>query len=474
MYLNNNHNLNAENVMRIKISQITASDIGKELTVKGWIKTSRFSKNFGFVEINDGSQFNNLQVIVSEDLKDFEEISKLATTGASVSVSGKLVESPGKGQAFEMQAKTFDIIGQCDPETYPLQKKKHTLEFLRTIAHLRPRTNTIGAIARVRNALAWATHEFFQKRGFIYVNTPIITGSDCEGAGEMFRVSTLDAKNPPLLDGNVDFAQDYFGKETFLTVSGQLNGECYALALSDIYTFGPTFRGENSNTSRHLSEFWMIEPEMAFAELSDDMECAQSYLKHCVKTALERCPQDMEFFDKYVEPGLIKRLQHVIETPFEHLTYTQAVDILKKAPKKFDYPVSWGIDLQSEHERYIVEEHCKKPVILTNYPKEIKAFYMKEDKDGKTVSAMDVLVAGVGEIIGGSQREDNLDVLTKKMDHLGLNKDNYWWYLELRKYGSVPHAGFGLGFERLVVFTTGIDNIRDSIPFPRYPKHADF
>ena len=373
-----------------------------------------------------------------------------------------------------MQAKTFDIIGLCDPETYPLQKKKHTLEFLRTIAHLRPRTNTIGAIARVRNALAWATHEFFQKRGFIYVNTPIITGSDCEGAGEMFRVSTLDAKNPPLLDGNVDFAQDYFGKETFLTVSGQLNGECYALALSDIYTFGPTFRGENSNTSRHLSEFWMIEPEMAFAELSDDMECAQSYLKHCVKTALERCPQDMEFFDKYVEPGLIKRLQHVIETPFEHLTYTQAVDILKKAPKKFDYPVSWGIDLQSEHERYIVEEHCKKPVILTNYPKEIKAFYMKEDKDGKTVSAMDVLVAGVGEIIGGSQREDNLDVLTKKMDHLGLNKDNYWWYLELRKYGSVPHAGFGLGFERLVVFTTGIDNIRDSIPFPRYPKHADF
>ncbi|KKQ32844.1 MAG: Asparagine-tRNA ligase [candidate division TM6 bacterium GW2011_GWF2_37_49] len=460
--------------MRIKISQITTSDIGKELTVKGWIKTSRFSKNFGFVEINDGSQFNNFQVIVSEDLKNFEDASKLATTGASVSVSGKLVASPGKGQAFEMQAKTFDIIGLCDPETYPLQKKKHTLEFLRTIAHLRPRTNTIGAIARVRNALAWATHEFFQKRGFIYVNTPIITGSDCEGAGEMFRVSTLDAKNPPLIDGKVDFSQDYFGKETFLTVSGQLNGECYALALSDIYTFGPTFRGENSNTSRHLSEFWMIEPEMAFAELSDDMECAQSYLKHCVKTALEKCPQDMEFFDKFVEPGLIKRLQHVIESPFEHLTYTHAIDILKKAPKKFDYPVSWGIDLQSEHEKYIVEEHCKKPVILTNYPKEIKAFYMKEDADGKTVAAMDTLVAGVGEILGGSQREDNLDLLTKKMDHLGLNKENYWWYLELRKYGSVPHAGFGLGFERLVVFTTGIDNIRDAIPFPRYPKHADF
>ncbi len=460
--------------MRIKISHVSKKDIGKELTVKGWVKTSRFSKDFGFVEINDGSQFNNIQVIINQNLNNYESLKKDLSTGTSVSITGKLVESLGKEQLFEIQATHVEVIGLCDPETYPLQKKRHSLEFLRTIGHLRPRTNTVGAVSRVRNALAWATHDFFQSRGFLYVNTPIITGSDCEGAGQMFRVSTLDAAKPPLIDGKVDFTQDFFGKETFLTVSGQLNGECYACALSDIYTFGPTFRAENSNTSRHLAEFWMIEPEMAFAELKDDMECAQSYLKHCIKTALEKCPQDMEFFDKYIEPGIIKRLQHVLDNPFEHLTYTQAIDILKKSSKKFEYPVQWGIDLQSEHERYIVEEHCKKPVILTNYPKEIKAFYMKEDEDGRTVRAMDVLVAGIGEIIGGSQREDRLDVLTAKMDKLGLNKESYWWYLELRKYGSVPHAGFGLGFERLVVFTTGIDNIRDSIPFPRYPKHADF
>ncbi len=460
--------------MRVKICHIKKKDIGTNLTIKGWVKTSRFSKAFGFVEVNDGSQFNNLQIIVNQDLPNYEDITKNLSTGASVSISGTLVESPGKEQAFELQAKNVEIIGLCDPETYPLQKKHHSLEFLRTIAHLRPRTNTFGAVSRVRNALALATHEFFQSRGFLYVHTPIITGSDCEGAGQMFRVSTLDSLTPPLVGGKVDFSQDFFGKETFLTVSGQLNGESFACALSDIYTFGPTFRAENSNTSRHLAEFWMIEPEMAFAELKDNMECAQNYLKYCIKTALERCPQDMEFFDKYIEKGLINRLQHVVNSPFEHLTYTQAIDILKNATKKFEFPVQWGIDLQSEHERYLVEEYCKRPVILTNYPKEIKAFYMKDDADGKTVRAMDVLVAGVGEIIGGSQREDNLEILIKKMDKLGLNKDNYWWYLELRKFGSVPHAGFGLGFERLVVFSTGIENIRDSIPFPRYPKHADF
>lgn len=462
--------------MRIKIKNIQVSDIGKELQVKGWIRSVRDQKTFAFIAINDGSCLHNLQAVAeAADFNNFENLLKTLHTGASVSITGTLVASLGKEQPFELKATDIQVLGSCDPETYPLQKKQHTFEFLRTIAHLRPRTNTIGAVARIRNALSYATHTFFQQRGFLYLHTPIITGSDCEGAGQMFRVTTLDENNPPRTpQGKVDFAQDFFGKSTFLTVSGQLNGEAYACALSDIYTFGPTFRAENSNTSRHLAEFWMIEPEMAFADLNDNMECAESYIKHVLAFVFEHCKEDMEFFDKWIAKGLIDRLQHTLNSPFEKVTYTQGVEILKKASKKFEYPVEWGIDLQSEHERYLTEEHFKKPIILINYPKEIKSFYMRVNDDNKTVAAMDVLVPGIGEIIGGSQREDRLDVLEHKMDVLGLNKEDYWWYLELRKYGSVPHAGFGLGLERLVLYVTGMENIRDVIPFPRYPKHADF
>ncbi len=461
--------------MRIKIKQITVADIGKTISIKGWIKSARSSKNVSFIDVNDGSQFKGLQVVIEASLKNYEELTKDLTTGASVSITGELVPSPGKEQAFELKAHDVTVIGRCDPETYPLQKKHHTFEFLRTIAHLRARTNTFGAIARLRNALAFATHKFFQEQGFLYLHTPIITGSDCEGAGQMFRVTTVDIENPPRNEqGKVDFSQDFFGKSTYLTVSGQLNGETYACSLSDIYTFGPTFRAEYSFTSRHLAEFWMIEPEMAFADLADDIACAESYLKYCVKFALETCPQDMEFFEKHIAPGTIERLEHVVKTPFEVLPYTDAVEILKKAPKKFEYPVAWGFDLQSEHERYLTEEYFKKPVALINYPKEIKAFYMRENEDGKTVAAMDVLVAGVGEIIGGSQREERLDILEAKIKNLGLNADDYWWYLDLRRYGTVPHAGFGLGFERLVKFVSGMENIRDVIPFPRSAKNAEF
>lgn len=461
--------------MRTKIKKISPLLIGQQVTIKGWIRSVRDQKEFAFVMINDGSTLAGLQVIIESTLANFEETVKLLTTGSSVSVTGTVVQSPGQGQAVELKAEQVTLIGGCDGDTYPLQKKRHTLEFLRTIAHLRPRTNTIGAVARVRNALSYATHKFFQERDFLYVHTPIITASDCEGAGQMFNVTTFDLNNPARTsDKKIDYAQDFFGKSAFLTVSGQLNGEAYACALSDIYTFGPTFRAENSNTSRHLAEFWMIEPEMAFADLNDNMDCAESYLQYCLNYVLEHNSADLEFFDAFISKGIIERLKHVATTPFARIPYTQAIEILKKSGKKFEYPVEWGIDLQSEHERFLAEEYCKAPLILINYPKEIKSFYMRINPDEKTVAAMDVLVPGVGEIIGGSQREDRLDVLESKMTAAGLDAQSYWWYLELRKYGSVPHAGFGLGLERLVQFTTGVENIRDVIPFPRYPKHVDF
>jgi asparaginyl-tRNA synthetase len=461
--------------MRTKINKLSLSNLDKEITVKGWVKTVRESKSCLFVEINDGSKNKNLQIVLDINFPDYNNIISQLTTGTSVCVSGTIVKSLGKEQPFELKAKKIDIIGLCDPESYPLQKKNHTFEYLRTIAHLRARTNTMGAVIRVRNALAFATHKFFQENGFFYVHTPVVTGADCEGAGQMFRVTTLDLSKLPMTQkGTVDFTQDFFAKPTYLTVSGQLNGETYACALSDIYTFGPTFRAENSNTSRHLAEFWMIEPEMAFADLSDNKECAENYLKYIIKYTLDNCNEDLEFFEKYISKNLISRLSHITDSSFEHLTYTKAIEILQKSGKKFEFPYAWGSDLQSEHERYLAEEYCKKPVILTDYPKQIKAFYMRENTDCKTVAAMDILVAGIGEIIGGSQREERYEILEKKIISLGMNPDDYWWYLELRKYGTVPHAGFGLGFERLVQFVTGMENIRDVIPFPRYPKHADF
>jgi asparaginyl-tRNA synthetase len=441
--------------------------IGKTVHVGGWIRTVRDQKNFAFLEINDGSIFNSLQAVLESSNPSYKFIPEL-TTGASVYIQGVIVKSPGKNQSIELKVETLEILGSCDPATYPLQKKQHSFEFLRTIAHLRPRTNTQGAVTRVRSALAYATHKFFQERRFFYIHTPIITGSDCEGAGEMFRVTTLD----PIKSKKEDV--DFFGKSTFLTVSGQLNGEIYACSLGDIYTFGPTFRAEKSNTSRHLAEFWMIEPEMAFAELEDDMQLAESYVKYLIHYVLEHCKEDMQFFDKWIEKGLIERLENVLKNPFERITYTDAIGILEKATKKFEFPVFWGCDLQSEHERYLTEEHFKKPVIVRDYPEKLKAFYMRLNEDKKTVAAMDVLVPKIGELIGGSQREERLEVLEAKIEKMGLHKEDYWWYLELRKYGSVPHAGFGLGFERLVQFVTGMENIRDVIGFPRYPGHADF
>lgn len=467
--------------MRTKIKQIkfptpqNPSLVGQQVTVKGWVRTVRNQKTFAFVEINDGSTLSNLQIVVNPDVPGYNTTISLLSTGVSLSVTGKLVESPGQNQALELVASDITIIGTCDPEVYPLQKKRHTFEFLRTIAHLRPRTNTIGAVSRVRSALAYATHRYFQEQGFLYVTTPIITGSDCEGAGKMFRITTLDADNPPKLkDGKVDFSQDFFGKPTYLTVSGQLNGEIFASALSDVYTFGPTFRAENSNTSRHLAEFWMIEPELAFADINDNMDSAEGYLKYVLKYILDNCQEDLQFFDKFVSEGLIKRLHHVVETPFERATYTYAVRILEKANRPFEFPVSWGADLQSEHERFLAEEYFAKPVIITDYPKQIKAFYMRENEDGKTVAAMDILVPKIGEIVGGSQREERLDRIKEKLVQNNLSEEDYWWYLELRKYGSVPHAGYGVGFERLIQFATGMENIRDVIPFPRYPGKADF
>lgn len=467
--------------MRIKIKDLKypqaeePSLIGQEVSIKGWIRTVRNQKTFTFVEVNDGSTLSNFQIILAPEVPGYDKLLTQLSTGCSISATGILVESPGKEQSVEMQASSMNLIGKCDPETYPMQKKKHTFEFLRTIAHLRPRTNTFGAVTRVRNALAFATHQFFQNRGFLYIHTPIITGSDCEGAGKMFQVTTLDLANPPKTpQGKIDYEKDFFAKPTYLTVSGQLNGEIFACAMSDVYTFGPTFRAENSNTSRHLAEFWMIEPEMAFADINDNMDCAEAYLKYVLKYVLDNCQEDMQFFDKFISQGLIERLQHIVNTPFERATYTYAIRILEKTDKKFEFPVKWGLDLQSEHERYLAEEFFNKPVIITDYPKEIKAFYMRANEDDKTVAAMDVLFPKIGEIIGGSQREERLNILESKMKALHLPVEEYAWYLELRKYGTVPHAGFGAGFERLIQFATGMENIRDVIPFPRYPGKADF
>ncbi|QMW05907.1 asparagine--tRNA ligase [Spirosoma foliorum] len=470
---------------------LKTAQVGTTVTVKGWVRTKRESKNAVFIALNDGSTINNIQA-VAEAGQLPEETLKLITTGACLAVTGQLVESQGAGQAVEVKITNVLIYGPADPEKYPLQPKRHSLEFLREIAHLRPRTNTFSAILRIRHALAFAVHKYFNDNGFFYLNTPIITASDAEGAGEMFRVTTLDATKPPLTeDGKVDYSQDFFGRETNLTVSGQLEGELGAMALGKIYTFGPTFRAENSNTTRHLAEFWMIEPEMAFYELEDNMNLAEDFVKTVIRYALQHCADDLAFLDNRLkeeektkkkeeqsELGLLEKLQFVISNEFVRLTYTEAIDILvnSKPAKKgqFQYEVSWGVDLQSEHERYLVEKHFKKPVILTNYPREIKAFYMKQDEDGKTVRAMDVLFPGIGEIIGGSQREDNLEKLEARMHEVGIEPEAIWWYLDTRRFGSAPHAGFGLGFERLVLFVTGMGNIRDVIPFPRAPKTAEF
>ena len=440
----------------------------------GWVRTRRGNKHVQFVALNDGSTIKNVQIVFDMEKFNDEEL-KLITTGSSIHVTGKLVESMGKGQTCEVQAEKLEVFGTADVETYPLQKKGHTLEFLREKAHLRPRTNTFGAVLRVRSALAFAIHKFFQERGFFYLNTPLITASDAEGAGAMFQVTTLDLNNPPRLeDGKVDFSADFFGKPASLTVSGQLEGELGATALGAIYTFGPTFRAENSNTPRHLSEFWMIEPEVAFYDIQDNMDLAEEFIKYCVQYALDHCKDDLEFLQQMYDKELIARLEEVVKSEFVRLTYTEGIEILKASGKKFEFPVDWGTDLQSEHERYLVEEHFKRPVILTDYPKEIKAFYMKQNEDGKTVRAMDVLFPQIGEIIGGSEREADYQRLLTRIEELHIPMKDMWWYLDTRKYGTVPHAGFGLGFERLVLFVTGMTNIRDVIPFPRYPGNAEF
>ncbi len=463
------------NAPRTRIKQLKKELIGTTLSLCGWIRTIRDQKNFAFVEINDGSTLHNLQVVLDETLPAFRELVDTLTTGSSIRATGLLIESLGHKQSWELKALSIQVFGSCPAETYPLQKKRHSFEFLRSIAHLRPRTNTGGAVLRVRSALAFATHLFFQTRGFLYVQTPIITASDCEGGGAQFLCTTLNLnKVPKIPSGSVDFSKDFFGKPAYLTVSGQLNGEALASALSDIYTFGPTFRAENSNTSRHLAEFWMIEPEMAFADLSDNACCAESFLQFLFRYVLEHCEEDMLFFDQFIDKGIIQRLSHIVSSPFIRLTYTEAIAMLAKSGKQFSFPCHFGADLQSEHERYLAEEYCKAPVILTDYPSAIKAFYMRMNDDGKTVAAMDVLMPKIGEIIGGSQREERLDVLKAKITEFGLNVEDYSWYLQLREYGSVPHAGFGAGFERLVQFVTGMENIRDTIPFPRFPGHAEF
>jgi len=446
--------------------------IGKRITVGGWIRSVRDSKSFGFIVLHDGTCFETLQIVYHDDLDNFEEISKL-NVGSSIIVTGQLVETPQAKQPFEIQAEEVVIEGYSSPD-YPLQKKKHSLEFLRTITHLRPRTNTFQAVFRVRSLLSFAIHKFFQERGFVYVHTPIITGSDCEGAGEMFRVTTLDLDNLPLTeDGKVDNTQDFFGKPTNLTVSGQLNGETYALAFKKIYTFGPTFRAENSNTTRHAAEFWMIEPEVAFADLEDNMKLAEDMLKYIINYVLENAPKEMEFFNQFIDNGLLDRLNNVVNSEFAHVTYTDAIELLKQNNDNFDYKVFWGCDLQTEHERYLTEKVFMKPVFVTDYPKEIKAFYMKLNDDNKTVAAMDLLVPGIGEIIGGRQREDDYEKLLARMNEMGLKREDYEFYLDLRKFGSVRHSGFGLGFERCVMYLTGMSNIRDVIPFPRTVNHCD-
>ncbi len=462
---------------RAKIARILQmEEYGSNILLKGWIRTKRDSKGgFSFLEINDGSTIENIQVIANQTLENYQKEILHLSTGCSVAVEGELVSSPGKGQKNEIRATKIKVYGWSDPEEYPLQKKRHSFEFLRQIAHLRPRTNTFGAVTRVRNALSQAIHTFFQKRGFYYIHTPIITGSDCEGAGELFKVTTLNLGDLPYDQaGQIDYTQDFFGRATSLTVSGQLEIETYALALGDVYNFGPTFRAENSNTSRHLAEFWMIEPEMAFAELKEDMDLAEDFLKSIFTHILDHCQSDMHFFNLRIDNTIIETIEHIIQSTFERITYTEAVEILENSGEDFEFPVKWGVDLQSEHERYLTEKKIKKPVFVIDYPKEIKAFYMKLNDDGRTVGAMDVLVPRVGEIIGGSQREDNYEALKQKIAQMGFSEKEYWWYLDLRKYGSVPHSGFGLGFERLVQFVTGMNNIRDVIPYPRSPKSAEF
>ena len=461
---------------RIKIKELLNNMQGEEsVLVNGWVRTRRDSKGgFSFLEINDGSCQANIQAIVEHSLKEFAGVDKKITTGSCIAISGQLVVSEGKGQKMEIQATAIEVYGSADVETYPLQKKRHSFEYLREIAHLRPRTNTFGSVMRVRSRLAYAIHQFFNDRGFVYLNTPIITTSDCEGAGEMFQVTTLDLTNPPKVDGKIDYGQDFFGDKTSLTVSGQLEGEIYALALSEIYTFGPTFRAENSNTSRHLSEFWMVEPEMAFYDLDDDMGLAEEFIKYLLADVLENCYEDMEFFNQRIDKTILKTLQHILDNQFERLTYTDAIDRLQKSTETFTYSVEWGCALQAEHERYLSEKVFKKPIIVYNYPEKIKSFYMKLNEDGKTVRAMDVLLPKLGEIIGGSQREENYDILLKRLKDSNLDPEEYWWYLDLRRFGSAPHSGFGLGFERLVQFVTGMENIRDVLTFPRTPKHAQF
>ena len=447
--------------------------LNKTVTIGGWVRSVRDSKTFGFIVLNDGTYFDPIQVVYADKLDNFAEICKL-NVGAALIVTGELVPTPEAKQPFEIQASKIEIEGASTPD-YPLQKKRHSLEYLRTITHLRPRTNTFQAVFRVRSLVAYAIHKFFQERDFVYVHTPLITGSDCEGAGEMFRVTTLDMNDLPRTeDGKIDDSQDFFGKATNLTVSGQLNCETYAMAFKNVYTFGPTFRAENSNTTRHAAEFWMIEPEMAFADLYDDMALAESMIKYVIRYVLENAPEEMQFFNQFVDKGLLERLQNVVSNDFGRVSYTEAVEILLKSGKKFDYPVEWGIDLQTEHERYLTEEVFKKPIFVTDYPKDIKAFYMRLNDDGKTVAAADCLVPGIGEIIGGSQREERLDVLTARMKELGLREEDYWWYLDLRRYGSCRHAGYGLGFERMVMYLTGVSNIRDVELHPRTTGNADF
>lgn len=455
------------------VSLLEADQPIEKVLVKGWVRTRRDAKDFSFIELNDGSSLKNIQIIANNNLSNYEEVKKI-TTGSSLAVTGALVESKGGSQKYEIVAGEIEIYSLA-PDDFPLQKKKHTDEYLRTIAHLRPRTNKYGAAFRVRSELSFAIHKFFNDRGFRYVHTPIITGSDCEGAGEMFQVTTLDLNNVPKLpDGSVDYSKDFFGKAAHLTVSGQLNGEMYALGLGDIYTFGPTFRAENSNTTRHAAEFWMIEPEMAFADIYDDMDLAEDMVRTCVKHVMDKCPDDLALFDKFVEPGLIAKLQNIVDNGFARITYAEAIDIMKKSGHKFEYEPKFGIDMQTEHERYLAETHFKRPVIVRDYPKEIKAFYMRLNDDGRTVAAMDVLVPGIGEMIGGSQREERYDVLVQKIKEMGMKVEDYAWYLDSRKYGSVPHAGFGLGFERMMMLVTGIGNIRDVIPFPRTPNSINF
>ncbi len=460
---------------RTKVAKILIADqvpVDSTITILGWVRTVRTGKEVAFVEVNDGSCMKNLQGVVNEPSR-FPVLDKILT-GAAVRMKGKLVPSAGKGQKYELAVAELDLVGEADA-TFPLQKKKHSLEFLRDIAHLRPRTNTFGAVNRLRSKMAYAIHQYYQERGFFYVHTPIISASDCEGAGDMFRVTTVDLHHPPMKEGKIDWDSDFFGSEAFLTVSGQLEGELLATALGDIYTFGPTFRAENSNTSRHAAEFWMIEPEMAWAELDDNMDLAEDFLKYLFRFALEKCTDEMDFFSQWVDTSVRETLESIVESDFQRLSYTDAIKTLEKSGEKFEFPVAWGIDMQSEHERYLTEKVFKKPVIVYDYPEQIKAFYMRMNEDGKTVRAMDVLVPKVGEIIGGSQREERLDLLVERMKKMGIaNLENYYWYLDIRKYGSVPHAGFGLGFERALMYISGMGNIRDVVPFPRIPRWARF